>query len=71
MIIDRYSDLGRLLTAIAEGYSVKGDSDRWIVVENPKGTPEGVALNGEDPYLVLDTWELFGIKYDEEDAEET
>lgn len=62
--ISKYSDLGILLTAIAEGYPVKAEEDRWIVVENPEATPQALAMEGVDPYLVLDTWELFG--YDEE-----
>jgi hypothetical protein len=38
------------LRAIAEGYKVSGKDDRYIVVENPKFSPE----NGSDPMLVID-----------------
>lgn len=41
-----------VLRAIAEGYSVRGEDDRYVVVENPAFQPD----NGEDPSLVFDLY---------------
>lgn len=43
------------LVAIAEGYPVQGEHDRWIVVENPKAAGGGMELEGEYPNIVIDT----------------
>jgi len=52
-------NLRRALDAIACGYPVKGEDDRYIVVENPDGGPEGMALRGEDPNICVDLETLF------------
>jgi hypothetical protein len=47
-------DIKDVLVAIAEGYPVRGEHDRYVVVENPRYMPD----NGENPCLVIDTWRL-------------
>lgn len=52
--------LRKLLFAIAQGYKVSGEDDRYIVVENPDyREPDG------DPNLVLDVYGFFGIPEEE------
>lgn len=45
----------RVLELIAQGYPVKGEEDRFILVENPKYRPD----NGANPYLVLNLPRIF------------
>jgi hypothetical protein len=45
-------ELKKALIAIAEGYPVTVEDDRYILVENPRYTDENV----EDPNLMIDTW---------------
>lgn len=47
---DDMKKLLHVLTAIAEGYDVKGYNDRYIVVENPDFNE----ARGDDPNLVID-----------------
>lgn len=60
----------KVLRAIAQGYPIKTEQDRFIVVENPDFTEDG----GEDPYLVMSIWRLQGfddlgeVKKETEDA---
>jgi hypothetical protein len=52
--IARRQDQDTILEAISWGYEARGEGDRFVVVKNPKATPEGDAMRGEDPFLVLD-----------------
>lgn len=45
-------ELKKALIAIAEGYPIEVHDDRYILVENCRFAPD----NGEDPYLMIDTW---------------
>lgn len=47
---DAYADA---LRAIAEGYPVRGEHDRYVVVENPHFRED----DGSDPNLCIDTYE--------------
>lgn len=42
------------LIAIAEGYPVRGEADRFVIVENPKFRED----DGSDPNICIDTFEL-------------
>lgn len=53
--------LRKTLSAIAEGYKTKGEDDRYIVVENPDGDAESMALRGADPNLCIDLDEAFKV----------
>jgi len=44
----------KALIAIAEGYSVRGEADRFVIVENPKFKED----DGSDPHICIDTFEL-------------
>lgn len=47
----------RALEAIAQGYPVRGEDDRYVVVENPYYQPD----IGNDPNLVIDVFEVRDI----------
>lgn len=49
-----YTELRRALVAIAEGYPIRCDKDRYIVVENPSFQED----DGSDPFLVIDVRKL-------------
>ncbi len=40
------------LRAVAQGYPIETQDDRYIVVENPKYQPD----DGSNPKLVIDCW---------------
>lgn len=44
----------KALRAIAEGYPVRGEDDRYIIVENPDYKPD----DGSDPNLLIDLHNL-------------
>jgi hypothetical protein len=54
-LIEHEKEIVDILTAIAEGYPVKGVQDQYIVVENPDYLPD----NGKDPRLVFDIYKLY------------
>jgi len=53
---DIETKLREALIAIAEGYPVRGEADRFVLVENPKFKED----NGSDPNICIDTFELRG-----------
>ena len=52
------SELLKALRAIAEGYSVETEGERYILVENPAYRPD----SGEDPLLVIDIVEVIQLR---------
>ena len=44
------SSFYKVLKLIAEGYHVRGEDDRYILVENPQAND----VNGLDPYHLID-----------------
>lgn len=58
-LIYKIRNMRKALDAIACGYPVKVADDRYIIVENPNGDAEGVALKGEDPNICIDLETLF------------
>ena len=56
-LLDKYNEaedenrkLRQMMKIIAEGYDVRADYDRYVIVKNPAHAPD----NGIDPYLVWD-----------------
>lgn len=47
-------NLRKALDAISWGYAVKGEDDRYIVVANPDGDAEAIALRGAEPNICVD-----------------
>jgi hypothetical protein len=54
-----------VLEAIAQGHPASGWDDRFIIVANPIASAEAMAIDGVDPNLVLDVWELSGLEFED------
>lgn len=59
VILQNKETIGKALRAIAEGYPVRGEQDRYIVVENP--AYQDRQDWGEDPNLIIDTFPIFDL----------
>ena len=58
-LLKNKTEIGKALRAIAEGYPVRGEQDRYIVVENPEF--ERNQDWGPNPNLVIDVYPILDL----------